>query len=139
MCIQPYQFNQSLPDKELLKKIKIAKKPGTNIHGIDEILDTAALGISFVNMIAKIYCDSQHGIYELYYYLEALKRTPKVLYCLDKVPANLDELTDQEIEMIVKCVAAGVSTDYGKAADIVSHSLDWIYATHNLFNTVKKI
>ncbi len=138
MYIQLSRFNPGMPDREQIKKIKLVKNPGVNTNGIDEILDVVDLGISFINSVTNAYSDGYLGINDLQHLLEPLKKTPKALSGLDKVPSEVENMTDAEIETIISMVEEGLHINSCKALEVLRCSIDWVYSTYNLFNAIKE-
>lgn len=138
MYIQLMQFNPAIPDKTKLKNIKLVKRPGVNNCGVNEMLDVVDLTITFINSLINVYSNGKLNVSDIQYLFEPLLKTPKTLSNMDKIPMDVSELSNEKIEVIVERVREELCISSTKAIDIVQYSIDWVYSTYNLLNTIKE-
>jgi hypothetical protein len=124
--------------RDALQNVDLVKKPGVKTAGIVEILDAINCSISFIGLIADTYLKHAINLSGQLNLFTTLIKTPIALSEIDKIPGELEELDDVEIEIIIRRMYEEYEIEPERAVDIIRFSIDWLYSTYNLIKTLKE-
>lgn len=121
----------------VLSPVIVPDKPGVEV-GIDETKDVVLFATLFADSIIKALADGKITFSDAPYFFSAMIKLPKAISGIDKVPAEISDLDENEMKELVQIVKdnLGVPTDQCKV--IVEKSLALVYAAFDLIKAATK-
>ena len=120
-----------------MKPVTIPQKPGIDL-GIEETKEVVQFGIALANGIVKTLGDGKVTVSDIPNFISAVMKLPAALNGLEKVPAELDNLTDSEVTELIKLVQDNIEIDDENAKEIVQLAINAVYADYELIKAFKK-
>lgn len=116
---------------KILSLVVVPEKPGVSI-GIEETKDVVLFATLFADSIIKSLADGKITITDAPYFFNAMIKLPKAISGIEKVPAEISDLDENEMKELIQIVKdnLGVPTDQCKT--IVEKSLTLVYAAFDL-------
>lgn len=137
---KPITLNLEETKMETTKKlqpVKLPENPGVSF-GINETTDVLNFGISLANALIKSLEDGKIQLTELASFVSPLTKIPSALSGISLVPAELGDLTDEEMTTLKSVVQDQLEVDDERAIEIIEKSIDAIYAIYNLVKAIGK-
>ena len=114
-----------------LEVVDVPEQPGVEI-GITETLDAVDFAVSFANSIVLAYEDGALNLSDFQYAMGPFMKIPSVLSGMSLIPAELSNLSQEELDQIIAKVQAELEVDSEKAKEIVVKALKLAYAIYEL-------
>lgn len=118
-----------------MSNVALPDQPGLSF-GIEETLDVVDFGVAIANGAVKSLKDGKVGISDIPHFISPLIKLPTALTGIDKVPAEIGDIDDVELEKLINHVKANLDVDNEKAMEIVQRSLTLIYDAYNLVKII---
>ena len=135
-----------IPGKTLKEKVKeivkmapvtLPEKPGLEL-GIEETKDVLVFGIDLANAAIEALSDGKLSITDFPLFIKPIIGLPKALSGIDKVPAELGDLTVIEKDEIIAIVQEKLVVNNEDAAVIAQKSIEVVYRIYDLIKTITK-
>jgi len=137
--IKPKPLEVNMPELTIpatLETVDVPDQPGIEI-GIDETLDAVDFAISFANAIVLAYEDGTLSLTDFGYAMTPFMKIPAVLSGINAIPAELANLSEEELDTIITKVQEDLEVDNEKAKDIVIKSLSLAYSIYELVKVLQ--
>jgi hypothetical protein len=105
--------------------------------GIEETKDVVKFGVSLANAVIKSLEDGKISIGDALNFISPATKTPAAFSGIDKVPAELADLTAEEQQELIITVQSELEVTDEKAKAIVTESLKTIVQLYNLVAVIK--
>lgn len=137
--IKPKPMEVIMPELTIptsLELVDVPDQPGVEI-GIEETLDAVDFAISFANSVVLAYEDGQLSISDFGYAMAPFMKIPAVISGINAIPAELANLSAEELNQIIEKVQSELEVDDVKAKKIVIQALNLAYSIYGLVKILK--
>ncbi len=115
----------------------LTDKPGLEF-GIDETKDVIKFGTSLANGLIKALKDGKIGLTDIADFIAPSTKLPAALSGISKVPAELNDLTELEMQELRDLVQSDLQVDDAKAKVIIDKSINVVYAIYGLVKEIQQ-
>ncbi|MBI1939177.1 MAG: hypothetical protein HYS25_13795 [Ignavibacteriales bacterium] len=122
--------------EKTMPEVKETTKPDIEI-GIEETLDALDFTIALANGVIATLKDGKVSVADIPNFIKPLIKLPAAISGIDKVPAELNQLRENELQIILDEVKKELSTDDIKTKAIVEQSLKILFGINELIEIIK--
>lgn len=120
----------------IMNPVEEPKKPVIEI-GIEETTDVVKFGISLTNAIVKAKEDGKINLLDLALLVSPLTKLFPAISGIDKVPAEIADINDEELNVLILLAMNELEIDNTSAKEIIKQSLVVIHDIYKLYQIVK--
>lgn len=119
-----------------LPLVKVPEKPGIEI-GTEELDEVIDCGLEFANATINALKDGKVTLGDIPAFIPAVVKVPKAISGLENVPAELENLTEEELKGRIELVKNKLNVDDEKAKAIVEASIKFVYSGYQLVKAIQ--
>lgn len=131
----------NIPHKAVLNfdmvPVKLPAKPGEDLIGTEELHEVIDFGVAFGNALIKTFEDGKITIGDIPQFVSPMFKLPSAINGLDKVPAEINDLTEQELQAEIDFIMQTLDVDNEHARNIIVAAINAVYSNYLLVKAIK--
>lgn len=116
--------------------VELPEQPGIDF-GTEHLHKTVVFGIDTGNALLKTFEDGKVTVTDSVYFIKPAMGIPGVISGLKFVPAEIDDLDENELQAEIDYIKSNLEADDEKAKKIVAASIKAAYANYELVKAIK--